>query len=77
MSTMTPTHRDALRDLEDDLTGVIDDLHAAINDVIGVDGDATDNILIEEEGATRTDMTELAGLLGRLADAPVGALDAF
>ena len=40
MSTMTPTHRDALRDLEDDLTRAIDDLCAAINDLVGVDGRA-------------------------------------
>jgi hypothetical protein len=77
MSTMAPRHRDALHDLEDDLTRAIDDLYAAINDVVGVDGDATGSILIEEEGATRVDMTELDDLLSRLADAPEAAMDAF
>ena len=69
---------EAIRDFEHDLDRALDDLEIAITGIAGIDEDAGDEIFIENaDGSAGGDMTELAGLLDRLVEAPEAVTAAF
>jgi hypothetical protein len=70
--------RSLLRELQDDLSRLRQDLEKEIAGVIGVDEYAEDEILDEkDDGSITVDVAELKSLFGRLDDASEAVDDAF
>jgi hypothetical protein len=72
-------HRTALIDFQVDFERAIADLEAAIDNIVGIDADAEDEMILVEgdDGVVRVDATELKSLLNRLADAPGAVTGVF